>query len=362
MSATQKYLNLCREEEWKLGRFWQTRCQGDSIVLKPGAFRGAVCLRPVDSTESGFRWSRMKIQARIPRDADIRIYARASDDSEWSAWKELFDKKDRQELPELFGPAVGTGEDILLDLTGRYLWLALELIAGGSEGPRVECVSLRMAGDHMVDYLPSIYQGQDFTYRYLSIFNSLFQDMEKDIYDLPRKLETDITDEDMLSFLANWLCLGKEGGAERLRELIPDALDNWETMYTVEGIRRSARMLTGKDPYVVEPFAVDPNDPKCRDPELYRKLYGEDPYRFFLLFPHDTFATQLEMERFLNRMRARIPAGTEMELVLLKPGVQLDGHTYLGVNSRIESYTTASIRENMTMNYDTMIGGPDHEQ
>ena len=94
-----------------------------------------------------------------------------------------------------------------------------------------------------------------------------------------------------------------------------------------------------------------------------RKIEHSTRYRtFFLLFPHDTFATQRDMERFLNRMRDRIPAGTEMELVLLKPGVQLDGHTYLGVNSRIESYTTASIRENMTMNYDTMIGGPDHEQ
>lgn len=362
MSATQKYLNLCREEEWKLGRFRQTRCQGDSIVLESGAFRGAVCLRPVDSAESGFRWSRVKIRARIPRDADIRIYARASDNDEWSAWSEPMEEEKTRELSELYGPSVGMGKDILLDLTGRYLWLALELIAGGSEGPRIECVSLRMGGDHMVDYLPSIYQGQDFTYRYLSIFNSLFQDMEREIEDLPRKLEIGSADEEMLSFLAQWLCVGQEGSADRLRTLLPDVLDDWETMYTVEGIRRSARMLTGKEPYVVEPFTVDPNDPSCRDPELYRRLYGEDPYRFFLLFPHDTFATQRDMEWFLNRMRDRIPAGTEMELVLLKPGVQLDGHTYLGVNSRIESYTTASIRENMTMNYDTMIGGPDHEQ
>ena len=362
MSATQKYLNLCREEEWKLGRFRQARCQGDSIVLEPGAFRGEVCLWPVDSAEGGFLWSRMKIRARIPRDADIRIYARASDNSEWSAWQELWGETGNQRLSDLFGPAVGTGEDILLNLTGRYLWLALELISGGSEGPRVECVSLRMGGDHMVDYLPSIYQGQDFTYRYLSIFNSLFQDMERDIDVLPRKLETGSADEDMLSFLAQWLCVEQEGDAGRLRTLLPDVLEDWETMYTVEGIRRSARMLTGREPYIVEPFTVDPNDPQCRDPELYRRLYGEEPYRFFLLFPHDTFATQQDMERFLYRMRDRIPAGTEMELVLLKPGVQLDCHTYLGVNSRIESYTTASIRENMTMNYDTMIGGPDHEQ
>ena len=133
-------------------------------------------------------------------------------------------------------------------------------------------------------------------------------------------------------------------------------------LYTVEGIRRSARRLAGREPYLVEPFAVDPNDPQCRNPELYRRLYGEKPYRFFLLFPHDTFATQRDMERFQERMRDRIPAGTELELVLLKPSVQLDCHTYLGVNSQIESYVPASIQANMTMNYDTMIGGPDHEQ
>ena len=359
MSATQKYLTLCREEEWKQGRFQFTRCRGDSVVLEPGAFRGGFLLKPVDSTESGFRWSRLKLRALIPRDAEIRIYARASDNSEWAAWSEPLQGR---WLAELFGPAIGAGTDVLLNLSGRYLWLALELTAGGTEGPRVESVSFRMGGDHMVDYLPSIYQGQDFTYRYLSIFNSLFQDMEQAIDQLAGTLDVAGTDDEMLRFLAHWLCASPEGGTDRLRELLPEILDEWETMYTVEGIRRSARMLTGREPQVVEPFSVDPNDPQCRNPELYRQLYGDAPYRFFLLFPQDTFATQREMEYFLDRMRDRIPAGTELELVILKPGVQLDCHTYLGINTRIESYVTASIRENMTMNYDTMIGGPDHEQ
>ena len=359
MSATQKYLTICREEEWKQGRFQFTCCQGDSVVLEPGAFRGGFFLKPVDSAESGFLWNRVKIQATIPQDAEIRVYARASDDSHWEVWSDSWEGR---RLTDLFGPAIGTGGDILLDLSGRYLWLALEMTAGGSEGPRIESVSLRMGGDHMVDYLPSIYQGQDFTYRYLSIFNSLFQDMEREIDELPRMLDYASADGEMLNFLAHWLCVSPEGGHDLLRTWLPQILDDWETMYTVEGIRRSARMLTGRDPQVVEPFSVDPNDPKCRNSELYRKLYGESPYRFFLLFPQDTFTTKREMEWFLERMGNRIPAGTELELVLLKPGVQLDCHTYLGINTRIESYTTASIRENMTMNYDTMIGGPDHEQ
>ena len=362
MSATQKYLTLCREEEWKQGRFRQTLCEGDSVILEPGAFRGELWLKPVDSAEGGFHWSRLKIQARVPQDADIRIYARASDESVWPAWTEPLDGSNSRRLAELFGPALGAGEDILLDLNGRYLWLALELTAGGPEGPRVERVSLRMGGDHMVDYLPSIYQGQDFTYRYLSIYNSLFQDMEQAIDDLPSLLDLGSAGEEMLDFLARWLCVRPEGSVDNLRTQLPAVLDDWETMYTVEGIRRSARMLAGREPYIVEPFSVDPNDPMCMNPTLYRQLYGEEPYRFFLLFPYDTFASQLEMERFLDRMGERIPAGTELELVLLKPGIQLDCHTYLGVNSRIESYVPASIHENMTMNYDTMIGGPDHEQ
>ena len=362
MSATQKYLTLCREEEWKQGRFRQTRCEGDSVVLQPGAFRGIIWLKPVDSAEGGFQWSRLKIRANVPQDASIRVYARASDESEWPDWSKQRDDADGQLLSGIFGSPVGTGEDVLLDLTGRYLWLALELTAGGPEGPRIDSVSLRMGGDHMVDYLPSIYRGQDFTYRYLSIFNSLFQDMEQCIDDLPSVLDLGSAEKDMLQFLARWLCVSPEGSTEQLRALLPMALDEWETMYTVDGIRRSATMLAGREPFVVEPFTVDPNNPMCMNPELYRQLYGEEPYRFFLLFPRDTFATQSEMTRFLDRMGDRIPAGTELELVLLKPGVQLDCHSYLGVNSQIESYVPASIHENMTMNYDTMIGGPDHEQ
>lgn len=362
MSATQKYLTLCREEEWMQGKFRRTCCRGDSVVLEPGAFRGAVCLKPVDSAENGFRWSRLKIRCRLPQDAEVRVYARASDESVWSAWTETWEAEDARQLSDLFGSAVGAGEDILLDLTGRYLWLALELTSGGPEGPVIESVSLRMGGDHMVDYLPSIYQGQDFTYRFLSIFNSMFQDMERAIDELPRMLDIDSADGEMLDFLARWLCVRPEGGADLLRAQLPEVLDTWETMYTVEGIRRSARMLSGGEPFIIEPFSVDPHDPQCRNPALFQQLYGDDPYRFFLLLQQDTFATQREMEWFMDRMGDRIPAGTELELVLLRPGVQLDCHTYLGMNSRIESYVPASIRENMTMNYDTMIGGPDHEQ
>ena len=56
-----------------------------------------------------------------------------------------------------------------------------------------------------------------------------------------------------------------------------------------------------------------------------------------------------------------IPAGTELELVLLKPCVQLDWHTYLGINSRIGSYIPAQLNETTAIHYDATIGGERHE-
>lgn len=360
MSQTQAYLTLCCREQWMGGLFWHVQCQGDGLCLEPDAFRGTVCLPPIDGGESGFVWSHLRLKAQVPPEAAVKVFARASDDGVWQAWSALEERPEA--MVELFGQPVGSGQDLLLSCRGRYLWLALEMTAGGVERPMVEQVSLRMWGDHMVDYLPAIYQGQSFTYRYLSIFNTMLQDMEAAVEDLPRQLDPASASEEMLRFLAQWLCAQPDAPVEELRRRLPGMLEEYETMYTVEGVSRSVERLTGRRPLLIEHFAVDPNDPDCRDPALYRRLYGEEPYRLFLLLPNDTFTSQRQLERFLEQMGELIPAETELELILLKPCVQLDWHTYLGINSRIGSYVPAAINESMTIHYDTTIGGPDHER
>ena len=146
-----------------------------------------------------------------------------------------------------------------------------------------------------------------------------------------------------------------------LREQIRTALPDYEDLYTLEGVRRSVRRLTGREPILIEPFQVSPNRPDCRDPALYRRLYGEDPYRFFVLLPEDTFSGQKEREQFQRDMEEVIPAGMTMQMIQLKPCIQLDWHTYLGINARIGGYVPAVIDEQATIHYDTTIGGANHE-
>ena len=363
LSESQTYWQLCGAERWNGGIYRGIERRGDSLRLRDDAFSGVAFLPPLDSGEEDFPWGRVKLDLFLPHEASVRIYARASDRGDWDSWGRFAREGQAEEAVRLlFGAPKGAGSDVWLSEKGRYLWLAVGFTSGGAEKPRLDALSILAEGDHMADYLPAVYQEQDFTYRYLSVFTAMVQDLEQAIGETRRQLDPGSADPEMLRYLAHWLCAEPDVPEEELRQTLPRVLEEYETMYTVSGIRRSVERLTGKDPMIIEHFAVDPNDPECGNPELYRRLYGDDPYRFFLLLPQDTFSEQRQIERFLEQLQDLVPAETTPELVLLKPCVQLDWHTYLGVNSRIGAYIPAVINESVTIHYDTTIGGKDHER
>lgn len=368
MEPIQTQMVFCCAEQWMNGWFHQVEPWEDGLRLDPErSSTGVYCLGAVDSGEKGFCWGRAEVEAVLPPDTALRVYARAADTRQWGEWPDL-DQGIRSltgdpmpALQEIFGPPVSGNGECLLSYTGRYLWLMLELTATGTKAPAIRRLRLWMRGDHMTDYLPAIYQGEDFTRRFLSIFDSMYADMDRCIDTLPGQMDYQYAEGDLLRYLAGWVCVEQDGDGRKLRERIRTALPDYEDLYTVEGVRRSIRRLTGRDPILIEPFQVFPNRPDCWDPVLYRRLYGEDPYRFFVLLPEDTFSSQKEREQFQRDMEAVIPAGMTMQMIQLKPCIQLDWHTYLGINTRIGGYVPAVIDEQATIHYDTTIGGANHE-
>ena len=185
--------------------------------------------------------------------------------------------------------------------------------------------------------------------------------MERAIDALPSAVDYEYAEGELLRTLASWVCVNPVTKADQLRDRIRTALPDYENRFTVEGVRRSVRRLTGKDPILIEHFTVSPNRPDCGNPQLYRRLYGENPYRFFVLLPEGTFASQQARQTFLGEMERLIPAGMSVQLIELKQCVQLDWHTYLGINSRVGGYVPAVIDEQVTIQNDTTIGGASHE-
>lgn len=370
-SREPEQMVFCCAEQWRNGLFYQMEPFGDGLRLDCDRFSsGFYCTAAVDAGENGFRWDRVLVEADLPEDTALRVYAYAADSRQWGDWINLDDALQNETgdppslsplLQEIFGAPAAESGDFYLECSGRYLWLMFELSATGNQSPVIHTLRLWMRGDHMIDYLPAIYQEDSFTRRFLSIFNSLFADLERDIDNLPGTLDFERADGELLQYLASWVCMEEALPPETLRERIRTALYDYETLYTLTGVRRSIRRLTGRDPILMEYAQIARNRQKSGNPELYRRLYGENPYRFFVLLPEGTFPNQKARRDFQEKMQFFIPAGMSMQTIELKPCIQLDCHTYLGINSQVGGYVPAAINEQVTIHYDTAIGGAKHE-
>ena len=365
MEKLRKIRTLSRREEWASAVLFQVEQQGDSLMLDGGKVpMGFVCFPMIDSREMEFRWSRVWLEGYFPPDTTVRLRCYLSNTPEeqeggfdWQI-QHLCEKEDPLLAARmLFGAPISDGTDFLIPGSGRYLRLMVELGSTNGEKPYISALHLQMAADHMTDYLPAIYREDDFTYRFLSVFDSMVSDLEQHIDSISKELDIRQADDEMLAYLASWLCLEPTADREALQQRMLTALEDYETMYSVEGIRRTIRRLTGHDAIIIEGKDVDPNASDTGDSDMLRQLYGENPFCFFALMEEEALPTAQDREDFVEQMKYNIPAGVEMELVVLRSGVQLGWHTYLGINTMLKGYVPAVIGDNTSIYVDTMIGG-----
>ena len=355
MTKIQKQMVFCEPIPWLNGPDGDPERDDQEMRVE---YR---CLGPVDSGETGYKWGRVIVEADLPRDTGMRVYACAADTAEDGRFPGLSEAlagpESGRAIRNVFGPPVAASGDFYLKRAGRYLWLAFELTSANFARPGINKIRILMDGDHMTDYLPAIYRDRDFTYRFLSIFDSMYADMDRAIDSLPELFDYEAATGDRLRLLASWMNVEGSGSDLAIRERIRTALTDFEYMYTPKGVARSVERLTGRRPVLIEYFDVAPDRPGCHDPEAYRLLYGDDPYCFFVLLPEDTFRDQRERVKFRADMEELIPAGMTMRTVELRQCVQLGSHTYLGINSRVGGYASAALNEKVTIHYDTKIGG-----
>lgn len=344
---------------------------GDVLMLEDiSRQRGRVLLTSIDSRAHDFNWGRITVDTQIPSDSYIKIIAYTSDEKNFGDIDDLDSyitsgedvDKIWDELTQL--SKVTAADDFYVNRSGRYLWLGYELMTMQSQSPRLEALTVHFESDHMIDYLPAIYRerGGDFTRRFLSIFNSMFMDLEQRIYTLGRLFDYESAPPELLAMLAEWIALDDDPSAadadpKTLREYIHTAFYDAATLASPEGIKRTVKRLCGAEPLLIEQSDVDPNSPECRNPALYTKLYGTNPYRFFILLDENVFATRAKLDDFIQKLSELVPAHTEPQVVLLKQAIQLDYHTYLGINSIVGDFTAMTVDDNSAINYNSMLGG-----
>jgi phage tail-like protein len=381
-----------------------TRLAGSSLV------KGRYFSRSLDSAEEGTEWHKFVLDADIPANTQVQISYRAADDKQVTVRgstanldryveeaSNLGEEERAQRAADLDAldwsvPAVNAGDALVLEGVGRYLWLRIDLIGGEERAPSIGSLRLDFPRDTYLRYLPAVYQedeqSRDFLERFLSLFETFFSETEGRISRLARYFDVDssLATGDFLRWLASWLSIpeDKSWSEGQLRELVRRAPELYRQRGTRGGLEAMIEIFTGERPLVVEHFQTDgcaqsPVAKRAADEglgqrvqsleEVYRNLYGTDPYCFcVLLKPYRTEAkgetkivrrlSEEERKAVRRIVDAGKPAHTCAGLLALQPWINLDMHTYLGVNTYL-SQPSARLELNSAIPRDTVLDDRD---
>lgn len=306
--------------------------EGDALFA---AGEGSVFLPALDSATPDCAWGRVSLRCALGPESMLTVRAFASDQDRLVRQGEvvqinsvLLDPEiPRKEKERLFTLAEGMersgAPDVLLKgQRGRYLWLWLEI--SGGDGGRLEDLQVYVPGDNFFRTMPQVYQTDgDFLERWLSIFSTMYQELQEEIDGIPDLLDIDTAPEPLLPMFASWL--GLDPGdltAEELRKLLkaaPELLPRKGTRWAVE---RVVKLFVPEEVYLVERNLLSPGQ---RD-----TLYGSTPYDFTVLLarPRDE-RLQMCLERLIGWFK---PARAQCRIVFLAEAGGLDAFTYLDIN------------------------------
>ena len=303
-------------------------------------------LAPVyDSRDRDGSWHRLVLEGDFYRcKYEVLVMATNENLTEQTekAWEE-------GSSPDLFWPEgsyvrkVNTDDFLLHELKGRYLWVLIR-VSGAAvdshfcmEGFRVEFPWTSFSG-----YLPEIYQeaGQNsFFERYMSVFQSMYEDLEQQVDHLPRILDYESTPDENLGTLLTWTGKpygGAEPGAEKIRMLIRDLSKIQTGKGTVRVMKQMIQFVTGRDAVIMEYFKWhDWMRRGASQLERYEKLFGKNEDQFCVILDLTREGQPVVPEELQKLLQEYTPLGMNSNLIFLDWSSQMDTHCYLDKNSRL---------------------------
>ena len=106
-----------------------------------------------------------------------------------------------------------------------------------------------------MDYLPGVSSRNDFLARYLLIFETIAEPVQRTVDNLPDHFDPSLAPPDFLPWLGSWLglVLDERWPDAQRRELIRAAADLYRWRGTSRGLSEYIRVYTGITPEIVEP-------------------------------------------------------------------------------------------------------------
>lgn len=357
MDERMKYFIFNKKSDYLRGYLeHMTICSGGICMEEETNQKGMFLSRVLDSQEEEMNWHRLQIQGNDSQEGIFKVSVYASNEAviyyknqevfigDFIHNKEIDIQEKCSYIEPFLQKQVVSIDDILLhEVTGRYLWILIEMYQ--QRVPIVfHDIKVSFPKQTWIEYMPEIYQKEDtngFLQRYLGIFQTLYEDLNEQIYGVAQNLDMETADREYLEWLAGWLDIDDSyiWSEKQLRELLKNAVSLYKRRGTRQGLIDFITLYTGETPFVVENHQLNL---LLNNRERYEKmcsLYGGSSYSFSVLVREEVLHSLQEQKTLIKIIEDVKPAHTELELVIIKPYLFLDKYSYLGINSVMGRYT-----------------------
>ena len=225
----------------------------------------------LDSGIPRCQWHRVRLDADIPAGttlcaavASTEVISGASqgDPTRDPEWKN-FPAGPPHPADWTSGPA-GSVDFLIKQPPGRYLYFRLRFKGNGTATPVVRRVRIDFPRVTSLDHLPDVYretaQAEDFTERFLSLFDAAIADVDGVIERYPALLDPSGVPAQLLPWLGGFFGIGFDPtwDAEKRRQILGAAAGLYNQRGTLQGLQQAINLVFGVTPAIEEMSSTGP--------------------------------------------------------------------------------------------------------
>lgn len=346
-------------------------CDEDIPVPQPAKLheRGQLLTKAIDSGIPRCRWHRVRIDADIPSGTTLEVAVSTSEDeqpapqgdnSQEVGW-ETFNAGVPHPRDWHVAPLGSLDSLIQQQPPGRYLFVRLRFTGDGRSTPVVRRVRLEFPRKTSLDLLPPVYRetpdAEDFSERFLSLFDASIADLDAAIERYPALLDPDGVPSEVLPWLGTFVdvTLDRAWDTERRRAILRSVPALYRKRGTVDGLKEAIDLVFGIKPAIQEiatermwgaiASAERPDELKVRARLGEVRLFGRASSRFRL---GSSALSRTPLRSFGNPDRDPLSIGAYRFRVLVPPTEDRSGLWRERLRRLIESqkpaHTIASVR------------------
>lgn len=353
------------------------------------ARKGEFITELLDSRIERCQWHRVSLRAKVPPGTSLQLDSYTAEKATSVAaipkdgWKQcLFAGDDDPDGLVQSGP-------------GQYLRLRLTFFSNDRESPSVRSLKAFFPRTSYLQYLPAVYQEDEqsrhFLDRFLSIFQTDFDEFDRRIDRLWELFDPNAVPEKHFAWLASWLALdlAPEWTAEKKRQMLKNALRDYRRRGTVAGLEQviadyagvsqvkvlehfrlrrwptlSGTPLDGATPLWSRDFYQRLQETSYSRVGDFRLASRPDPapeardwgaHKFTVFFPADPYSVEDIEGRVARIVEKEKPAHTMATLCPVLPRLRVGVQATVGFDTVVGGFTHLVLGRLGTLGYDTIL-------